>query len=340
MGRPVLKPIEDQVVVVTGATSGIGLAIVELLASSGAAVFLVARNEDALRSLAERLRNEGHRAAYAVADVADAAALRAASDAAVTHFGRYDTWVNDAGAFVYGAFTDVALADQRRVHDVVYWGVVHGSLIAGEHLRRHGGAVVNIGSVLGDMAIPFQGPYCAAKFAVAGFTEAFRREVLAAGEPISVTLVKPAAVNTPFMEHARNRLGAPGTRNPPPSYDPTLVARAVLHACQHRVRDITVGGLGGSALVLANTLAPGVVDRVAALVGRASQITNDAGAADRRDNLYAPRADLATRSTLRPFTRKTSLALEAQLHPVAATATLAGVLSLLAVAGRALAARP
>ena len=174
---------------------------------------------------------------------------------------------------------------------------------------------------------------------MAGFTEAFRREILAAREPISVTHVKPAAINTPFMEHARNRLGTPGTRNPPPSYDPDLVARAVLHVCQHRVRDITIGGAGGSALVLANTLAPGVVDRVAAVVGHASQTSADPGAADRRDNLYAPRADLAARSTLGPFTRKTSLALEAQLHPVAATAALAGALSLLAVAGRKLSTR-
>ena len=99
--------------------------------------------------------------------------------------------------------------------DVVYWGVVHGSTVAAEHLG-HGGAIINIGSVLGEMAIPFQGPYCAAKFAVAGFTEALRREILAARRPIAVTLIKPAAIDTPFMEHARNRLGAAGTRNPPP----------------------------------------------------------------------------------------------------------------------------
>ena len=212
-------------------------------------------------------------------------------------------------------------------------------MIAEARLRDRGGAIINVGSVLGEMAIPFQGPYCAAKFAVAGFTEALRREILATRAPISVTLVKPAAMDTGFMEHARNRLGAPGTRNPPPAYDPRLVARAVLYACQHSVRDLTVGGMGGSALVLANRLAPGVVDRVAALVGRASQTTDDPGAADRRDNLYEPRADLSERSTLHPLTRKTSLALEAQLHPIAATAALAGVLSVLAGASRALALR-
>ena len=339
MSRPRLKPIAQQVVVVTGATSGVGLAITELLAAAGAKVFLIARNEEALRLLVDRLEGEGRTAGYAVADVADQAALENASKAAIAHFGRYDTWVNDAGVFIYGALVDVPLEDQRRLFDVVYWGVVHGSLTAEAHLRDRGGAVINIGSVLGEMAIPFQGPYCAAKFAVAGFTEAFRREILAARELISVTLVKPAALDTMFMEHARNRLGSPGTRNPPPSYDPKLVARAVLHACENPIRDITVGGLGGGALVLANRLAPGVVDRVAALVGRASQTTRHAGAADRRDNLYEPRADLSQRSTLRPFARKTSLALEAQLHPVAATIALASALSALAIGRRVLAAR-
>ena len=339
MGRPRLKPIAEQVVVVTGATSGVGLAIVEMLAAAGAKLFLIARNEEALRLLAERLEGEGRSAAYAVADVADQTALEKASEAAIARFGHYDTWVNDAGVFVFGALVDVPLEDQRRLFDVLYWGVVHGSLIARRHLRGRNGAIVNIGSVLGEMAIPFQGAYCAAKFAVTGFTEAFRREILAAREPISVTLVKPAALDTMFMEHARNRLGAAGTRNPPPSYDPKLVARAVLHACENPIRDITVGGLGGGALVLANRLAPGVVDRVAALVGRASQTTGDPGAADRRDNLYEPRADLSKRSTLHPFTRKTSLALEAQLHPMAATVVFAGAVSALAFAGRALAPR-
>ena len=345
MRHPRLKPIADQVVVVTGATSGIGLAIAETLSRRGARLFLVARNEDALRSLVERLEREGGSAGYAVADVADAAAVRAASDAAIARFGAYDTWVNDAGAFLYGAIADVPLQDQRRVFDVVYWGVVHGSTVAAEHLG-HGGAIINIGSVLGEMAIPFQGPYCAAKFAVAGFTEALRREILAARRPIAVTLIKPAAIDTPFMEHARNRLGAAGTRNPPPSYDPQLVARAVLHASQHVMRDITVGGLGGGALVIANRLAPGLVDLVAARIGRLSQTTDDAGAPDRRDNLYEPREDLARRSTLRPFTRRTSLALEAQLHPVATVLAAGAVLALAggalvggALAGGALASR-
>ena len=315
MPRIVLKPISRQVVVLTGGTSGIGLTTARMLAEHGAKLFLIARNEEALIAIRDEIRAAGGQAEYAVADVADHAALEAAADKAVEKFGRFDTWINDAGAFMYGRFDDVPLADQRRLFDVTYWGVVHGTMIAAQHLRQGGGAIVNVGSVLGEVAIPYQGPYCAAKFAVKGFTEAFRREVEAERQPISLTLIKPAAINTPFTDHARNRMDSPGTRNPPPAYDPHLVARAILHACANPVRDLTIGGAGGVSLVIGNIVAPRVMDWFSARVGHTSMTTKNRGDEAQRDNLYEPRADLAPNSSLRPFTRKTSLALEAQLNP-------------------------
>ena len=323
MTRVHLKPLAEQTILVTGATSGIGLATVRLAAQRGARLMLVARNEEALARVRDELRALGGQAEYAVADVVERTQLEAAAAAAKAAFGGIDAWVNDAGAFVYGALQDVPIADQRRVFDVIYWGTVHGTLVAAEVLGTSGGAIVNIGSVLSELAIPFQGPYCAAKFAVKGFTEAFRRESMARKAPFSVSLIKPAAVDTLFMEHARNRLGSRGTRNPPPAYHPNLVARAILHACERPVRQVTVGGAGGLSLVIANRLAPGLMDRTFALVGLPSQTTDDPGRAERRDNLYAPREDGAERSSLRPFTRRTSLALEAQLHPWAASAVIA-----------------
>ena len=330
-GRARLKPLASQTIVLTGATSGIGLATARLAARSGARLMLIARNEEALVTLCGEITQAGGHAAYAVADVADMAQLQAASDKAIALFGGYDSWINNAGTFIYGAIEDVDLADQRRLFDVVYWGTVHGSLIAAAHLKTRGGAIVNVGSVLGELAIPYQGHYCSAKFAVKGFTEGFRRELEAARRPISCTLIKPAAIDTSFMEHARNVMGTPGTRNPPPAYHPALVARAILHGCAHRSRDIVIGGAGGYSLVLANRLAPRLMDWAFARAGRLTQTTDDPGEPARRDNLYEPRQDMDERSTLGPFTRKTSLLLEAQLHPWA-SAAMAGVGALLVTA--------
>ena len=323
MARITLKPISKQTIVLTGGTSGIGLVTARMLAQRGATLFLIARNEDALRKVRDELRAAGGRADYAVADVADKAALDAAAAQAVATFGGFDTWVNDAGAFIYGRLDTVSLEDQRRLFDVTYWGTVHGTLIAAERLKHRGGAIINVGSVLGEIAIPYQGAYCAAKFAIKGFTEAFRREVEAERQPISLTLIKPAAINTPFTDHARNRMDSPGTRNPPPAYDPRLVARAIAHACVTPVRDLTIGGAGGISMVIANRLAPGLMDWLAARVGHTAMTTTDIGDPAQRDNLYEPREDMSENSSLEPMTRKTSLALTAQLHPKATLATLA-----------------
>jgi short-subunit dehydrogenase len=324
MSRVKFKPLAKQVVVLTGGTSGIGLTTARMLAERGASLFLIARNEDALKTVQAEIRAGGGQAEFAVADVSDHAALKSAADAAISAFGGFDTWINDAAAFIFGRLDQVSLEDQRRLFDVTYWGVVHGTLIAAEHLKRSGGAIINVGSVLGEIAIPYQGAYCAAKFAMKGFTEAFRREVEAERQPISLTLIKPAAINTPFTDHARNRMGSRGTRNPPPAYDPYLVARAIAHACVTPVRDLTIGGAGGISLVIGNLIAPRFMDWISARAGHASMATRNPGDQAQRDNLYEPREDLAVNSSLHPITRKTSLALEAQLNPHLTLAAVAG----------------
>jgi NAD(P)-dependent dehydrogenase (short-subunit alcohol dehydrogenase family) len=320
-----LKPLSQQNIVITGASSGIGLGTARMAALQGASVLLVARDEPSLQKAVEEIRAAGGRADYAIADVADLAALEAAADKAEQVFGGIDSWVNDAGVSFYGNMIEMPLEDHRRIFETNYWGVVHGSLIAARRLRAQGGAIVNVGSVLSDRSLIWQGAYCATKHAVRGFTDALRMELEAEGAAISVTLIKPAGIDTPFQEHARNRLGEPGVKVPFPAYDPQLVARAICHACANPKRDIVVGG-GGAAIGILGNLMPRSTDFVMELIGKFAQTTNEPGRPGFRDNLYEGRPGGTAHSSLsgKPH-RTTSLLLEAQLRPVTTAALMAGI---------------
>ncbi|TCZ66114.1 SDR family oxidoreductase [Roseicella aquatilis] len=331
-----LKPLSQQTIVITGASSGIGLATARKAAQAGARVFLISRNEEALRQIVEELRGRGAQADFAVADVGDRAALEAAAEKANQVFGGFDSWVNDAGTSVYGELEKTPLEDQRRLFDTNYWGVVHGSLIAAKALRGRGGAIVNLGSVLSDRAMILQGTYSATKHAVRAFTDALRMELERDGAPISVTLIKPSGIETAFQEHGRNLLDSPGIRVPPPAYDPRLVARAILHACEHRTRELVVG-FGGHAIALMGHLFPRTTDLVMQAVGYGAQTSDKRPRPDRADNLYQPRGDGTEKSLTRPVApvRKTSLFLEAQLHPALTATVLAGLGALVLGVGAA-----
>jgi short-subunit dehydrogenase len=235
-----LKNISEQTIVITGATSGIGLATARTAAKKGAKLVLIARNEEALRELADELNAGGTQAIYEAADVADEAALRRAAQMAEEAFGGFDTWVNNAGGSVYGRIMEVPIDDLRRLFETNVWGVVNGSRIAVEHLREKGGALINVGSEVSDAPIPLQGMYSASKHAVKGFTDALRMELEADAFPISVTLIKPTAIHTPFPENAKNYL-AYEPHLPSPVYAPELVAEAILHCAETPTRDFFVG---------------------------------------------------------------------------------------------------
>ena len=265
-----LKPLDQQVVVITGASSGIGLATAQLAAERGAKLVLVARSARTLSELTALINSEGGAAICVVADVGNRDAVLAAAQAAINRFGRIDTWINDAGVSIYGRLDQVSEADSRRLFDTNFWGVVNGSLVALPHLKAGGGALINVGSEVSDAVIPLQGMYAASKHAVKGFTDALRVEVENVDKAqVSITLIQPTAVDTPYPEHARNYMDHE-PRLPSPMIDPEKVARAILKAAIEGGRDVKVGAMSVIDTVVAKVL-PGLGDKVAALQARRLQ---------------------------------------------------------------------
>ena len=314
------KPLREQVIVVTGASSGIGLATARMAAQRGARVVLAARSEEAL---AEAAAAFGPRATYVVADVGRREDVQAIADRAVATFGGFDTWVNVAGLTVYGPLREIAAEDHERLIRTNFWGTVYGSLVAAEHLRERGGAIINVGSIASDLAFPFQGLYAASKHAVKGFTDTLRMEFRAEGAPVSVTLVKPASIDTPLPNRARNYMDREPTL-PPPIYPPREVANAILHAAVHPQRDIVVGG-GGKLFVMGKEFAPGAYDELApaiiALQKRSEPPRDPQGA------LHAPRHAGEVRGDPPVYVMRTSAYTRATLHPLATAGVLAAGLA-------------
>lgn len=316
-----LKKLSEQVIVITGATSGIGLTTARLAAERGAKLVLAARNEDALKQLQYELNKRGGEAVHAVADVGNEEDVRRIAQTAIEHFGRIDTWINNAGVAIFGRHEDVAMEDQRRLFETNFWGVVHGSLVAVEHLKQHGGALINVGSELSDRAVPLQGMYAASKHAVKGFTNSLRMELEAKGAPVSVTLIKPARIDTLFLEHAKNYLEHE-PRLPPPVTDPEVVANAILHAAENPKREIFVGA---AAKLVSSTVhyLPRVVDSLMRRFAVRLQQSDEPAGPREQHSLYASQAELRERLGDGGRVFESSLYTKAVLHPKITLALLA-----------------
>jgi NAD(P)-dependent dehydrogenase (short-subunit alcohol dehydrogenase family) len=282
-----LKPLGEQVIVITGASSGIGLATAKMAAARGAQVVLVSRDHEDLARAAGEIREQGGRAIHFAADVADHAAIQRVARDVVVQFGRIDTWVNNAGVTVYGLIEEVPLEDARRLFETNYWGVVHGSLAALPHLRSGGGTLINVGSILSDTGYPLQGHYTASKHAVKGFTDSLRLEVEKSGAPASITLIQPAAIDTPYPEHAKNHLGVEA-KHMPPVYAPEVAAKAILRCAEQPERNVLVGG-SGKVFATTEKLAPRLFDLMKEATGFAGQLTDEP--ARNEDTLFRPRPD-------------------------------------------------
>ncbi|GGY58574.1 SDR family oxidoreductase [Pseudoduganella albidiflava] len=284
-----LKRLSDQVIVITGATSGIGLTTARMAAARGAKVVLAARGEEALEQLEQQLRQRGAEALAVPTDVGKKDEVHALAQAALKRFGRIDTWINNAGVSIFGRAEEVSEEDNHRLFQTNFWGVVNGSLEAVKHLKKDGGALINLGSELSEVAVPLQGMYAASKHAVKGYTDALRMELEHDRLPISVTLVKPAAIDTMFPVHAKNYMSVEPTL-PAPVYPPEMVAEAILDAAQHPKRDVFVGNAAKANAVGGFTL-PRLFDKLGETAMWNQQRTNKPSRWFRNDALHSPDPD-------------------------------------------------
>lgn len=311
------KSIDKQVMVITGASSGIGMTVAEMAAERGARVVLAARSEEKLAEIVDRLHRRGLQATYVPADVSDEGDVEAIAAAATEEFGGIDTWVNVAAQSIYGRAEDVSIKDARRLFDVNYFGMVNGCKVAVPCLRqRGGGALINVGSVASDVALPLLSHYSATKHAIKGFTDALRLELEKDGEDISVTLVKPGSVNTPFTQHAKNLMEVEPTY-PPPVYKPEVVARAILHCAISPTRDVLVGGGAKRYASLAENY-PRLTDKYMEAAGFEKQRSDRPTDGRREGNLWQPYDDEepSRYGDYDGHVRASSMYTQAKLHPL------------------------
>lgn len=280
------RQIAGQVVVLTGAGSGIGRETALEFARHNANLVLAARNVEALESLAAQVERLGGTALAVPTDVSDFEQVSALAARAIQRFGRIDTWVNNASIAAYGTVEQLDVAEIRRVIEVNLLGEIHGMKAALPHLRRTGGTIINVSSTLGKRAVPLQAAYSAAKHGVVAFGEALRLELRTQRVPVRVVDVLPSSINTPLFEHARSRIGVL-PRPIPPVYEPRVVAEAIVGAARRPVRQVFAGG-AGRLLDIGQRISPALVDWLLAVPGRVvdSQLTGDPD--DGRDNLDQP----------------------------------------------------
>jgi short-subunit dehydrogenase len=325
---------QPQVVVVTGATGGVGRAVAHAFAKRGAHIGLLARGRESLEQTAEEIRSLGGQALPVPTDVADAEQVEAAAVAVEERFGAIDVWVNDAMATVFARFLDTGASEYKRATEVTYLGAVYGTMAALRRMHeRDQGTIVKVGSALSYRAIPLQAAYCGAKFAIRGFTDSIRTELLADRSRVHITMVQLPGVNTTQFNWCRSKL--PKHPQPvPPIYQPEIPAEAVYWAAQHRRRELWVGYSTVEA-ILGNKLAPGIADRYLACTAISGQQVDDLPVGpDRPDNLYEPLPDkAATHGIFNDHAHRRSPQLWAATHrPVIAAAL--GTIAVLGVAAR------
>ncbi|WP_226005206.1 SDR family oxidoreductase [Natrinema salinisoli] len=278
---------DSEVVVVTGASAGVGRATARAFAERGAKIGLLARGEDGLEAAREDVEAAGGEAVVVPTDVADPDAVEAAAETVEDAFGPIDVWVNNAMVSVFSRAAEMTADDYRRVTEVTYLGYVYGTQAALERMRpRDEGTVVQVGSALAYRGIPLQSAYCGAKHAIQGFTESVRTELIHDGCDVQLSMVQMPAMNTPQFEWTKRRL--PRKPQPvPPIYQPEVAARAIRWTVDHGRDELWVGRSTVTA-ILGNRLIPRRLDDYLARGGYDSQQTDEPVDPDRDHNLYEP----------------------------------------------------
>ncbi len=331
-----LKPLTEQVVVVMGASSGIGRETALRFGRAGARVVVAARSADSLEALAEEIRRQGGQAVAVTADTAVFEQVKAVADRAVEAFGRLDTWVHVAGVGLWARFEETTPEEWARVIDVNLNGQAYGAMAALPHLRRAGGgALIHVSSVEALLALPYQSAYGASKHGIHAFLRALRLELKKEGVPISVTEVMPNGTDTPLFDQGRTRIGVK-PRPFAPVYEPSVTAEAILRAAEHPVEEVVAGSAGVGALML-NRLTPKAYEAFMLKMGFRMQETEERKPDTAPSNLFRPLGTSAIPGSFDGMTRRNSLYTWLELRPAVKQGLLlaaVGGLALLAGAGR------
>lgn len=323
-----LRKLNQQVLVITGATSGIGLATAQMAAQRGATLVLSSRNENNLQNLCTDLEKQGVQTVYFVADVADSESMVQLANFAIQKFGRIDTWINNAGTAIYGKLTEITLAEKRRLFDVNFWGVVNGCRAALPHLKENGGALINLGSIVSERAIPLQGIYVASKHAIKGYTDSLRMELNREQIPVQVTLIEPTSVDTPYIEHAQNHMET-APKFPAPVYSPDVVAKAILYCTEHPKRNVMIGG-GAKLFSMMETFLPRLTDKIMEAFMFQGQKSGATKIDQSQTGLFNAPASEGLKSGGYPgYVRKVSFYTNAVLHPVITSLILGSMSSII-----------
>ncbi|PJH93224.1 SDR family oxidoreductase [Bacillus sp. SN1] len=321
-----LKQLKDQVIVITGASSGIGLVTARMAAEKGAKVVAAARNEEALKELADELKEKGHDAIWVKADTGKEEDINRIAETAISTFGHFDTWVNNAAVSIFGHAMDVTVDDMKRMFDTNFWGPVYGTRAAVKHYTSRGvpGALINVGSLFGDRGTVIQSAYASAKFALHGWTESIRMELEKEQAPVSVTLIHPGRIDTPYNEHARSYLDKQPAHYRSMIYPPEAAAEAILFAAEHPKRDMYIGSQA-KAIAMLGALFPRLTDRLMEKIMYFSQHAERPSNPREKSALYEAGYGLHDRGTNKGWMRSRSYYTKATKRPIVSAAVLAGL---------------